>query len=74
MYLRRAELALYLIPVSASAAITAVSSLVDMPFSKLALSQLLSSYQARAVAVLVGGSSYLLGRKKQLPYFWKLLH
>lgn len=60
MYLRRAALALYLIPISASAAITAVSSLVDMPFSELALSRLLSSYQAQAVAVLMCGSSHRL--------------
>ena len=67
MYLRRAELALYLIPVSASAAITAVSSLVDMPFSELALSRLLSSYQGAG-----GSGSYrrqLLssGQKKAAP-------
>lgn len=59
---------------AASAAITAVSSLVDMPFSELALSRPLSSDPKRAVAVLSYGKSELLDIIKATPVFMGVAH
>ena len=58
--MRRAALITELRNKTASAAITAVRSRIDKPFYMLVSSLLLSSYQVRAVAVLMCGSSYRL--------------